>query len=214
MTMKLNSHNWTLNLAAALALVWAAQGADTIRYTAQPQGSKVTMDGTSTIHDWTVEGKIIGGFFEAAAAWETDKSLKTAMTPPPKAEVTIPIRTLKSGKERMDEIMQEAMKAKENPLIRFKLAEMKIKGDVPASGTPVKFDTKGELTVSGVTKPCDMEVTMDRLEEGKLKFSATKELKMTDFGIAPPNPNIGGVGIKTGDEIIIKFEWVVAAKKS
>jgi polyisoprenoid-binding protein YceI len=212
--MKLHRHNWTLNLTTALALVWAAQGADTLRYLAQPQGSKVTMDGTSTIHDWTVEGKIIGGFFEAAAAWDTDKSLKSAMTPAPKAEITIPIRTLKSGKERMDEIMQEAMKAKDFPLIKFKLSEMKLKGDVPASGTPAKFDTKGDLTVSGVTKPCEMEVTMERTDDGKLKFSATKPLKMTDFGIQPPNPNIGGVGIKTGDEIIIKFDWMVAPKKA
>jgi polyisoprenoid-binding protein YceI len=212
--MKMTSVRWTLNLVAGLALLCSTQGADTLRYAAQPQGSKLTMDGTSTIHDWTVEGKIIGGFFEAAAAWDTDKSLKSAMTPPPKAEITIPIRTLKSGKERMDEIMQEAMKAKEHPLIKFKLAEMKVKGEVPAAGAPVKFDTKGELSVSGVAKPCDMEVTMNRLEDGKLKFSGTKELKMSDFGIAPPNPNIGGVGIKTGDEIIIKFEWVVAPKRA
>lgn len=214
MSMKLNTHNWTLKLAAALALTWATQAADLVRYTAQPQGSKVTMDGTSSIHDWTVEGKIIGGYFEAAPAWETDKSLKSALTPAPQAQVMIPIRTLKSGKEKMDEIMQEAMNAKTHSIIKFKLTEMKVKGEVPAAGTPVKFDTKGELAISGATKPCEMEITMERLEDGKLKFSGAKLLKMSDFGIQAPNPNIAGVGITTGDEVTIKFDWVVAAKKS
>lgn len=215
MFMKLNTQNWTLKLATALALAWAAQAADLLRFNAQPQGSKVTIDGTSTIHDWTVEGKIIGGYFEAAPAWETDKSLKSALTPSPKAEIMIPIRTLKSGKEKMDEIMQEAMKAKENTTIKFKLSEMKVKGDVPAAGTPVKFDTKGDLSISGATKPCEMEVTMERVDGGKLKFSGTKALKMTDFGIKPPAPNILGMApIKTGDDVTIKFEWVVAPKKA
>jgi len=204
---------WTLTLAAALAFVSATQAADTIRYGAQPRGSKVAIDGTSTIHEWTVEGAVIGGYFEAAAAFETDKSLKTALEPSPKAEVVIPIRSLKSGKEKMDEIMQEAMKSKENPSIKYKLLEFKVQGDVPASGTPVKLNTKGEITISGVTKPVELEVTLERLDEGKLKFSGTKVLKMTDFGITPPAPKIAMGLIKTGDDVTNHFEWIVAPKK-
>lgn len=205
---------WTLNLAAALAFACAMQAADTTTYKTQPQGTKVSIDGTSTIHDWTVEGKVIGGSFEAAPAWETDKSLKSAMSPAPKAEISIPVRSLKSGKEKMDEIMLEAMKSKEHGSIKYKLSELKLKGDAPASGTPVKFDSQGDLTIGGATKPCEMEITMERLEEGKLKFSSSKLIKMSEFGITPPAPNILGMSpIKTGDEVTIKFDWVVAPRK-
>ena len=33
----------------------AAFSAETIRYEAEPGGSKMKIDGTSTLHDWTVE---------------------------------------------------------------------------------------------------------------------------------------------------------------
>jgi len=87
---------------------------------------------------------------------------------------------------------------------------MVLKGDVAASGA-AKFDTKGELTVAGVTKPCDMEVSLERVDATKVKFIGMHKLKMTDFGIAPPSPEIPGMDrIKTGDDLVIKFEWLLA----
>lgn len=213
--MKTNLAKWTLNLAVALAIVTSVQAADTLRYGARP-GAKVTIDGTSSIHDWTVEGKIIGGFFEVEPGFQTDLSLKsvksvTTKDTNPKAEIAIPIRSLRSGKDLMDRIMQEAMKAEEHAQIRYVLKEMIVKGDVPASGTPVKFDTKGELSISGVTKPVEMEVTMERQADNQILFKGEQQLKMTDFDITPPSPKIPGLGslIKTGDEVVIKFEWPV-----
>ena len=219
MTTKVTA--FTLKLLAAAAIACGAQAADdTLAYRGASKGTKVSIDGTSTIHDWTVEGVVIGGSFEVEKAFETDKSLKsvpslTTKEKNPKATIMIPIRSLKSGKQKMDEIMQEAMKAKEHRLIRYVLKEMVLKGEVPASGTPVKFDTKGDLSMSGETKSIDMEVTMERMPDGKLKFRSEKELKMTDFKIPPPAPSILGMSpIKTGDEVIIKFEWLTGQRKS
>lgn len=216
--MKMNALKWTLTVAAAAALATSLQAAeDTVRYVARP-GSSVSIDGTSSIHDWTVEGKIIGGSFEVEKAFQTDLSLKSVKSlmskeTNPKAVISIPIRSLKSGKDLMDRIMQEAMKAEDNPMIKFELKEMVVKGDVPASGTPVKFDTKGDLSLSGETKTVDMEVTMERKEDNQVVFKGEKGLKMTDFGITPPSPNIpGGSLIKTGDEVTIKFEWVTKSR--
>ena len=191
-----------------------------LRYVAQPRGSKVTIAGTSSIHDWTVEGAVIGGFFEVEPAFVGDRSLKSvpSLNDPslsPLAEVVIPIRSLKSGKELMDGIMQDAMKMKDHASIKYRLGSMQVKGDVSADGTPVKFDTRGELTVSGVTKPCPMEVELERMDEGRLKFTGGATLKMTDFDIVPPSPKIPGLGslITTGDEVVLTFEWVVAPGK-
>jgi len=207
----------------ATALTPAAPAAPAARYTAKP-GCVVTIDGTSTIHDWTTKGQIIGGFFELEPEFLTDKSLKSVKSlntagTAPKAEVKIPVKSLKSqtlvGASKMDEIMQEAMRMKENPDIKYVLKEMKIKGDVPASGSPVKFDTKGELAISGVTNTIDMEVTLQRLADDKIKFSATKQLKMTDYKITPPTPKIPGMSfIKTGDDVTVKFEWLLAGSES
>jgi polyisoprenoid-binding protein YceI len=214
--MKLNLIKWTIGTAAALALATAAQAADNWARLASKPGCKVLMDGTSSIHDWTVEGAIIKGFFEVEPEFLTDKTLKsvkslTTKEVNPKAELSIPVRSLKSGKQKMDEIMQEAMKATEHKDIVYKLKEMVLKGEVAASGA-AKFDTKGELTVAGATKPCDMEIALDRVDNAKVKFTGTTKIKMTDFAITPPSPKIPGMDvIKTGDDLVIKFEWLLGA---
>ena len=216
--MTRNITRLTLSIAATFILAAGVQAADNwIRLASRP-GSKVSMDGTSSIHDWTVEGAIIRGSFEVEPEFMTDKTLKsvkslTTKEVNPKAELAIPVRSLKSGKQKMDEIMLEAMKSAEHKDIVFKLKEMVLKGDVAPSGA-AKFDTKGELTVAGVTKPCDMEVGLERVDDTKVKFTGMQKLKMTDFGITPPSPEIPGMAaIKTGDDIVIKFEWLLAPAK-
>jgi len=163
-------------------------------------------------------------FFEVEPEFQTDKTLKsvkslTTKDVNPKVQVRIPVKSLKSqvmlGASKMDEVMQEAMRMKENPDIFYSVKEMVLKGEVPATGGPVKFDTKGDLAISGVTNSIDMEVTMTRLPDDKIKFAGTKVLKMTDHKVPPPAPNILGMSpIKTGDEVTIKFEWLLGLQKA
>jgi polyisoprenoid-binding protein YceI len=111
----------------------------------------------------------------------------------------------------MDAVMWDALKQVEFPDIRYKLVSMVAKGDAPAGG-PVEFDTQGTLTVAGVTRTNSMVVTMVPMEGDKLKFSGNTAVKMTDFGIKPPAPEIALGLIKTGDEVKIGFEWLTALK--
>jgi polyisoprenoid-binding protein YceI len=185
--------------------------ADAVRYEGRP-GSKLKIDGTSTVHDWTVEGGIIGGFMEFDSSAPLDPSKASVdLKVTPKVEVNIPVRSLKSGKKLMDEVMHDAMKVKDHQTIKYVLKEMKAKDRKP--GDPFQFDTKGDLTVAGVTKPIDMVVTMQP-EGNKMKSIGVTELKMTDFGIKPPSPAVGLGLIKTGDQVKISFEWVTARKEA
>jgi polyisoprenoid-binding protein YceI len=189
---------------ALLLLVLPLRAADTwVKYESQP-GSKVKIDGTSTIHDWTVESSIVAGSMELDAASDADfKTLKVK----PKVDVSIPVRSLKSGSKPMDARMQEAMKMKEYPKIDYRLIELKPKG---ASGSTFQFDAKGALTVAGVTRTNTMVVSMERLEKTKIKVTGTASVKMTDHGISPPAPTVGLGLIKTGDDVKITFEWLTA----
>lgn len=212
--MKRNATPWTMAAALALALTSTALADNWIKLASKP-GGKVRMEGTSSIHDWYAEGAIIRGTFEIEPEFLTDKSLQsvkslTTKELNPKADIAIPVRSLKSsGGQKMDEIMQEAMNMKAHRDIVFTLKEMVLKGQPDAAGN-AKLDTTGELTVAGRTKPCRFEVALQRLEGDRFKFSGETKLKMTDFGITPPSPNIPGMQrITTGDEVLIKFEWVV-----
>src|SRR5277367_5688478 len=76
-------HGWTRlraarTVAAAtawvlLALAVCARAEDRLRYEARP-GSKVEIAGTSTLHDWMMDGQIIGGFLELPAGMRLDPS--------------------------------------------------------------------------------------------------------------------------------------------
>ena len=193
-----------LSLILLLALA-SSRAEDTVKYGSK-FGSSVKIDGTSNIHDWTVKGQIIKGSMEVAAAF--DKDLKT-LAPTPKVEVSIPVRSLKSNNGKMDEVMQEHMKMKDFPEIKYTLTKMTAKGDPKGPNGPAEFDTTGDLTVSGAKKSIDMPVTIERVDGGKLKVTGTIALKMTDFKISPPAPALAMGLIKTGDDVKLAIEWII-----
>ena len=198
--------------AAAVALLLAASAAaQTVRYEAQPNGSKVKIEGTSTIHDWTVESPTIDGFIEADGN-PLESALKDPKAARPRVQVSIPVNTLKSYDELMDGVMQDHLNMAEYPRIEYRLIELK---PTSAAGTagPLKFDAVGALTVSGTTKTITMSVTVERVDKTRIKIIGSTPLKMTDFDVKPPAPRILGMPlIKTGDDIKISFEWLVAQK--
>jgi hypothetical protein len=220
--MKMNLTKWSLSIVGAVALAGPTQAADQLLVYGSRQPTKVTIEGTSTIHDWKVIGNIVIGSFEVEPAFQSDKSLKSVASllgegKCPRVQVSIPVRSLHStvaiAADTMDAIMQEAMRMTDNPKIIYRLTAMAVHGAVPEAGTPVKLDTTGDLAVSGVTNKIEMQVTMERLDNDQLKFTGSKVLKMTSFKIQPPSPKLSGGMIKTGDEVTVTFEWLVGLKK-
>jgi polyisoprenoid-binding protein YceI len=209
--MKTNRLTQLLSLSAALLCLAAVASAQPlVRFESQP-GSKMRMDGTSTIHDWHAESMLIGGFIELDAALvEAPDKVKPGKVAA-KGETFVAVRSLKcSSGKAMDAVMQEAMKEKENPRIVFKLVELTLK---EAKGAQVSFEAKGSLTVSGVTKDITFPVTMARrVDQSRVTFSGATAMKMTDFKITPPAPTSALGLIKTGDEVKLTFEWAVAKK--
>lgn len=200
-----------------LSIAMMANASDLIRYAARP-GGKVVISGTSTIHDWTMEGRIIGGFMELPEGIVFDES-KVALTGASGAvvaahvEAAIPVRSLKSAHAGMDEVMQQAMNEKEHPKIQYRLTEMKLK-EPHAIGSALVFDTNGELVINGITNVIAWPVTFAQIEKDKLKISGSIRLKMTDYKVKPPAPDIGLGLIKTGDDINISIEWLVMKTKT
>lgn len=179
------------------------------KYQSQFGGSKVRMEGTSTLHDWHAEGTLIGGYIELDSAFPLDGSAKPGKLTA-KVEITIPVRSLKcSSGAPMDSVMQQAMNEEKNPKILYSLTELTLKE--VKEGSPMKFEAKGDLTVAGMKKSITMEVTIAPIENGKkLKITGITPLKMTTFGIQPPAPKAALGLIKTGDDVKIFFEWVCA----
>ncbi len=208
----------TLAAAAALLLAIQVPAQNMVVYKATPpgSGSLVAIDGTSSIHDWTMEGRIIAGKMELGSKVEIDTAKDTVAgledgKVPAKVEVTnIPVRSLKSKFAKMDEIMQEHMEEKTFKKIEYYLKELVYKKTDHKAGAPFEFESKGSLIVHGVTNEISMPVKIENIGKDKLKISGTQALKMTDFKVKPPSPTLGLGAITTGDDIKVRFDWVVA----
>ncbi|MBL6764755.1 MAG: YceI family protein [Verrucomicrobiae bacterium] len=192
--------------AIACAAALQLQAADKASYISQP-GSTMRIVGTSTIHDWHAESKLIGGRFECPADFPAKAEAgPVALT----ADTMIMANSFScSSGSAMDKVMRGAIKADEHRFIRYTLKEATVK----ETGTDgVVVSTKGDLSVAGISKPVTMDVTVKPGEANKLTFSASTQLKMTDFGIQPPSPAVALGLIKTADEVTINFEWKTVRK--
>ena len=184
-------------------------------------GSRVRIEGTSNIHDWQAESSLVGGFLEVGPGFPMEPG--QILQPGPvqaQAEVFIQVRSLKSvekdGKpysDKMDEIMYESLRSKQYPRIGYRSTELTLKGATNVNEVlQYEFDSRGELVVAGVTNEISMPVLVVPLDRGRVKISGITALKMTSFQIDPPAPTVSLGLIKTADDVIVQFDWVVAAK--
>jgi polyisoprenoid-binding protein YceI len=208
-----------ISTIAALTTALALHAADAVHYQAQPAGNKVRIEGTSTAHDWEMEGTMIGGYVELDPAVQIDTAQATITGANGnkvaiKSQTIIPVRSLKSDSKAlpqvMEGLMQKALKEDKFKKIECHISELTVKPH--DAGKPFDCDASGELTIAGVTNKITFPVTIEAPEKDKLKISGTAPVKMTDYGVEPPAPNFGLGLMKTGADVKIIFEWNVAKK--
>ena len=201
----------------------AASLAPPIQTFAARPGSRLRIEGTSNIQDWQVESPFIGGMLEVEPSFPLE--VGDAVEPGPvqaRAEVFIQVRSLKSVEKdgrpysnKMDEIMYESLREKQYPRIRYSLTGISLIGATNHDGDiQYEFESRGELAIAGVTNQITMPVIARLLGDRKLKISGSTSLKMTSFHIDPPAPATVLGLIKTGEDVSIQFEWVVAPRSS
>ena len=196
------------------AIIAASAQAESITYTAKT-GSELKISGTSSVHDWEVKTRLIGGkmISDSSFPLNPSKAVLPKLTATPKISVIVPVRNIESGKQRMNEVMHGAMNAEKHKYARYSLTEIKLADTKRKVGDPIVFETKGKLDVNGTSAPVSMQVSIANVEGGKLKVSGKTKLKMSQFGIVPSAPKIALGLITTGDEVTVEFSWFVAPKK-
>jgi polyisoprenoid-binding protein YceI len=162
--------------------------------------SKVTLDGTSNVHDWTCTVNKVDATIEvdpAAARGDNFGAMLRTVS------VRIPVADLKCGKDGMDKNLQKALNSDKHPVITYTLSASD--GAVTGSNAAT-LKTTGTVTVNGVTKTVPMDVATTRLPDGTFRATATVPLQMTDFGVKPVTALLGT--IKTGNAVTVKFTLV------
>lgn len=104
--------------------------------------------------------------------------------------VSVQIKTLKSGDEGLDEKAYETLKIDRNNVITFKMLDANLQ----------------DKTLKGVFKVLDKERT-ETLKPDVMTLdhiSGSFKVKMTDFGLEIPSVMFGA--IKSGDEVTVKYD--------
>ena len=182
---------------------------------------KVRIEGSSNIDTWQVESKAVSGFLEVGPEFPLSSGQKTSPGPvEARGEVVVEVRSLKSvekdGKpfsNKMDEIMYEALRAKQDPRILFRLSRMVLRSVPRVSSSPNELDAHGQLVVGGAGKEMALAINSLSLPGNQVKIWGSTTIKMTDFKIEPPSPTITLGLIKTDDEVKVLFECVLAKER-
>lgn len=154
------------------------------------QSLDMKVNGTSNLHDWTSE---VTNTKASAEMNMEDGNLKSIES----LSLSIQVENIKSEKGKMmDKKTYKALESKDHPIIKYQLSQV-TSVDANAVGT------QGKLTIAGNTRTINMKVSYDVLPDGRIQFTGTKGLKMTDFGIDPPKALLGA--LTTGDEVTIDF---------
>jgi RNA polymerase sigma factor (sigma-70 family) len=185
-------------------------------------GSRVRIEGTSNIHDWQVEGSLVGGVMDAGRGIPMRPGTTIQSGPVhATAEAFVMVRSLKSiekdGRpysDLMDEVIYESLKARRFPKIQYRLLEISFKAATNFNhAVQYEYQSRGELSIAGVTNELSMPVFLLPLGSDKLKILGRTTIKMTSFQIVPPAPKIALGMIKTGDEVVIAFSWMLGLRK-
>lgn len=156
--------------------------------------SKLTVFGTSNLHDWEIEAKAMSGKAITTIEAGDLKTLKSL-------DFAVEVEQLKSGKNGMDENTFKALKSKTYKTINFKLVSVSKITEIATGSFTV--ETQGDLTIAGVTKRINQAFTVKVIGK-KIIFSGKTKIDMTVFGVKPPTALMGT--IKTGKEVTIDFK--------
>ena len=164
-------------LVLLTALVSAQQS-----YTLSPN-SKLTISGTSTVHDWIVTANRIDGSLQA------DKASPVAI------DFQVEVAEIKSERgATMDKKMHAALQMEKHPTVKFKLMELKGESSL-----------LGPLTIAGKSQNVAIDSKITSTEDA-FQFTGEFKLVLADFDIEPPTAMFGQVIV--GDDVTIHFDLI------
>lgn len=144
------------------------------RFRLVPERSELWAEARSSLHPVRVHTAGLEGVVEA----ELDEGAPRLGTP---TYVEVETRRLRSGNGLVDGELQRRLDSRQFPWIR---------GELTRSITGNRTGTArltGELTLHGVTRTLDVEVTVRPLGPRTLEIEGARVIDMRDFGLPPPS---------------------------
>nr|WP_294896299.1 YceI family protein [uncultured Pedobacter sp.] len=158
-------------------------------YTVAP-GSQITVEGTSNLHDWTMNASKFSCDGKLMVASGQLKDI-TALT------FVLPVQNLKSKESLMDTRAYKALNEESFDKMIFRLS------DATVVDAQKLVKVTGNLTIAGVTKLVTLQSNYMISGDESITFKASKIIKMSDFKVKAPSFMMGA--LKTGDDLTINI---------
>jgi hypothetical protein len=147
------------------------------------------VSGTSTLHDWDMISNQAEGYATIIITNNTIEKITSL-------KVIMNAESLKSGKNRMDEIAHKTLDSKKHPNIEFI-------GKKINKITDKTIEVNGVLTIAGTGR--NVDITLNYTLTGqKVYLTGELPITFTQFNMEPPRAMMGT--IRTGDELLVTFK--------
>ena len=156
-----------------------------------------------------MEGATIKGTIDVDSRIAQAPSSESWKTSAAAVSVSIPVTSIRSESDRMDRLMQKALKATAHPNITYQMGSSSFS---QRSGEGFTVRTTGKLTIAGTTRDVTMDVAAKPAGDGRYILTGQVPIKMTDYGVKPPTAMMGT--IKTGNDVTVIVRWVVETAKN
>lgn len=165
------------------------------KYSLVQDQSKLTVQGTSSVHDWEMAAEGISCDLQATY---NDGKLITI----DEVRFVCLAEKILSDNSIMDNKTHDALQADDHPKITF---EMKSIESLNQTGSNFSGVIVGNLTIAGYTKRVQVKFNGTAHNNLSLQVKGVVSLKMSDFKIDPPTAMLGA--LKTGDEVSLHYDF-------
>lgn len=175
-----------------------------IRYVINEQ-SAVYLEGSTNINRFACNS--LQGFSPATIDMQTDENNYSLQFR--NASIELAVQRMDCGNKGMNRDMQKALQSDQYPTIQIELKEVEMdtasRGIKASQWTSILAHTR--ITIAGNSRPISINLYGIALEPNQYQFKGSKSLRMTDFGIDPPNALLGLVQVD--DIISIHFDLLI-----
>jgi polyisoprenoid-binding protein YceI len=150
----------------------------------------------------------------SVVAFNAESSSETQKINFKKAELTVLTKSLDCRHKIMNRDMYQTLKAEHYPTITLSISQVLI----PIQNINARWKLEGPvtteayLTLAGMKRKIDLLVTISQPFSNVYRFTARKNLLLTDFGLTPPTVLMGMVKVK--NEIILDIDLYISAYSS
>jgi len=146
------------------------------RFRISPERSQLWAEARSSLHPVRIHTSGLEGIVEAEPAAGNDPPRLGTPT-----YVEVETQRLRSGNALVDGELQRRLDSRKFPRIRGELS------GVAAGKSPGTSRLTGELSLHGVTRTLEVEVTVRKLDARTLEIEGGRAIDMRDFGLPPPS---------------------------